>query len=299
MTSRNVLAALAVLGVGAAPAAERVVTPGETVAVTVNGVPARIAIDPEAPGLPMVTQSLAQRAGLSCSGLICFGVVMLIGRERIPGKTAVTPFGWDGGPPDKRRVGWLERDLPLPADGEIGPGGLSEPVVHFALRAPRAGERTVALPMAGSGGLSGSWGSLRARLMAGGEEISVRFDLHGRRSLATAGAAVAIARAQGGVLTEERDRQVILWGVERPIRIMRLARPLPVGPLALPTLGVRVTDGAGANTIPEADADPSEVVVNAKGKKSPRILSIGRDLLDRCSALVFDKPAKEVRMTCA
>jgi hypothetical protein len=41
------------------------------------------------------------------------------------------------------------------------------------------------------------------------------------------------------------------------------------------------------------------VVVNAKGRKSPRILSIGRDLLDRCSSLVFDKPAKEVRLTCA
>ena len=296
---RSVLAALALLGVGAAPVAERVVTPGETVPVTVNGIPARIAIDPEAAGLPMVAQSVAQRAGLSCSGLICLGVVMLIGRERIPGKTAVTPFGWDGGAPDKRGVGWLERDLPLPADGEIGPGGLADPVVRFALREPRPGERTVALPMEGSGGLFGNWGSLRARVMAGKETLSVRFDLHGRRSLATAGAAVAIAKAQGGVLTEERDRQVILWGVERPIRIMRLARPLPVGPLGLSTPGVRVTDGSGANTIPEADADPSEVVVNAKGKKSPRILSIGRDLLDRCSSLVFDKPAKQIRLTCA
>lgn len=278
--------------------AERVVTPGETVAVTINGLPARLAIDPAGFGLPIVTQAFAEQAKLSCSGLLCFTIVTLIGRERLEGRTGVAKFGWGEAAPDKRRVGWFDRTFPTPVEGLIGPAGLPEPVVRFTLGPSRPGERTVAMPVEGNGLLFGHWQSTRGVLKVGGEDISVRFDVHGRRSLATAGAAVTIANAHGGVMTDERDRQVILYGVERPIRVMTLARPLTVGPFSLTSLGVRVTDGSGANTIREADADPSEVVVNAKGKKSARILSIGRDQLDRCSSIVFDKPAKQIRLTC-
>jgi hypothetical protein len=41
------------------------------------------------------------------------------------------------------------------------------------------------------------------------------------------------------------------------------------------------------------------VQVAAKGKPGRAGLPIGRDLLARCSSLVFDKPKKQVRLTCA
>lgn len=39
----------------------------------------------------------------------------------------------------------------------------------------------------------------------------------------------------------------------------------------------------------------------AKGKRDAKRdrLTIGADLLDRCSAIVFDKPARQIRLTCA
>lgn len=46
-------------------------------------------------------------------------------------------------------------------------------------------------------------------------------------------------------------------------------------------------------------ADPEEIVVVAKGKRrTDGRLSIGADLLERCSSIVFDKPARQVRLTC-
>ena len=50
----------------------------------------------------------------------------------------------------------------------------------------------------------------------------------------------------------------------------------------------------------DAHADPNEVVVTGKGKhdiKHDR-LSIGADQLNRCSSIVFDKPAKQIRLSC-
>lgn len=294
---RHAIAALLLLA-ATAPPAERIVAGDGIVDATVNGLPLRLRIEPGAPGLPLVSQAFAARAGLKCGGLLCFGVAYGVGRENAYGKTVVARFGWGANKAEKRRVGWLSRDYAMPADGAIGPAGLPEPVVRFALRPPRTGERTVALPLE-RGGLFSDWGASRAVLTVGAEKILVRFDPDHRRSLATAAAGVALARAQGGVLTAERGTQEVRFGIERPYRVLTLERPLAVGPVTLASLGVRVTEGGGANTIPQEGDDPSEVVVTAKGKKTGMVLSLGADALGRCSAIVFDKPAKLVRLTCA
>ena len=294
---RCAIAALLLLA-ASSPPAERIVAGDGIVDATVNGLPLRLRIEPGAPGLPLVSQAFAMRAKLTCGGLLCFGVGYNVGREKAYGKTVVTRFGWGTDTAEKRRVGWLSRDYAMSADGAIGPAGLPEPVVRFVLRSPRAGERTVALPMEG-GGLFGGWQPSRGMLTVGAEKILVRFDPEHPRSLATAAAGVALARAQGGVLTAERGAQEVLFGIERPYRVMTLARPIAVGPVTLSSLGVRVTDGSGANTIAQQGDDPSEVVVNAEGKKTYMVLSLGADVLGRCSSLVFDKGRKEVRMTCA
>ena len=294
---RHAIAALLLLA-ASSPPAERVVTDDGIVDATVNDMPLRLRIEPGAPGLPLVSQAFATRAALKCGGMLCFGVGYNVGREKAYGKTVVARFGWGAGAAEKRRVGWLSRDYAIPADGAIGPAGLPDPVVRFVLHAPRADERTVALPLEG-GGLFGGWQPSRGVLIVGAEKIAVRFDPDHPRSLATAAAGVALARAQGGVLTAERGAQEVLFGIQRPYRVMTLARPLAVGPVTLASLGVRVTDGSGANTIPQEGDDPSEVVVNAKGKKTYMVLSLGADALRRCSSLVFDEGRKEVRMTCA
>lgn len=296
---RGVVAmAAAGLVAASAPPAERVVAGDRIVPVLVNDTPLRLRIDPGMPGLPIVTAPVAARLGLTGGGMLRFGVAYVIGRERVYGRTQVTRFGWDGAAPGKRRVGWMSRVFPMDTDGAIGPAGVPEPIVRFVLRPAVAGERTVTLPLAGGSGLFGDWMLMGATIMVGGKPLAVRFDPDHARSLVTAPAAARLAVANGGVLTTETARQEIAFGVERPLRMMTLARPLTVGPLTVSTIAVRVTDGAGANTIPEAGADPNEVLVAGGKKQPPGSMTLGADQLARCSSLVFDKPAKQVRLTC-
>ncbi|GAA3255764.1 hypothetical protein GCM10020258_14510 [Sphingomonas yabuuchiae] len=156
--------------------------------------------------------------------------------------------------------------------------------------------------MVDQGDLFGGWAERFAIIMVEGQPMRVRFDPHHPRTLANAGAAVRLARAYGGTLSGSTSPAEIAFGVERPIRAMTLATPLTVGPLSIATLGVRTVDHGNTDTIADADqhADPNEVVVTGKGKhdiKRDR-LSIGADQLNRCSSIVFDKPARQIRLSC-
>ncbi len=98
---------------------------------------------------------------------------------------------------------------------------------------------------------------------------------------------------------------MIAFGVSRPVRPLTLARPLVVGPLSLTRLGVRTAEGKDTSAIPDANTpppppvDPDEVVVTARpGRPRPGTLTLGTDALARCSSIVFDKPARQVRLTC-
>ena len=159
------------------------------------------------------------------------------------------------------------------------------------------------LPMTDGGGLFGGGGGSFALVPVGGVPTRVRFNPDNARTLATAGAGVALASANGGRLEGATRTAHIAFGVERPVRLLKLARPLAIGPLTLAALDVRVADYGSAGGIADADApppDPDEIVVTAKGKRdrSRDSLTLGRDQLDRCSSIVFDKPAKQVRLSC-
>ena len=108
-----------------------------------------------------------------------------------------------------------------------------------------------------------------------------------------------------GALSGEAVPTEIFFGIERPVRTLTLARPMAIGALSLATLGVRTQDAGNAGAIREAGAvvptpDPDEVVVTAKNKRDVRrdVLSLGADQLSRCSSIVFDKPAKQIRLSC-
>ena len=49
-----------------------------------------------------------------------------------------------------------------------------------------------------------------------------------------------------------------------------------------------------------ADDDPDEILVvgEKKSKKRERRIEVGRDQLDRCSSVVFDKPGKRLTLSC-
>lgn len=295
------LAVSAWLLVGAAPPPqERVVGDDATIAVTIDGAAGRLMVEPGAPAMPMIDAAFAARAGLK-PGMI--GVGYRIGPVTVNGASAVARIDYGGGP-QKRRVIWTERPYATGADGAIGPGGLPDAVVRFVLRPPVAGERAVALPMIDGGGLFGGRRGHFASVIVNGEVLRIRFDLRHARTMASAGAAASLAEVFGGTLAGDTAMTEIAFGVERPVRRMRLARPLAVGPLSIATIDVRTADFGSAASIADADApppDPDEILVTAKGKRDRGrdVLTLGTDALATCSSIVFDKPAKLIRLTCA
>ncbi|MBN8808774.1 MAG: hypothetical protein J0I47_11175 [Sphingomonas sp.] len=295
---RLVIVAGAGMAIAAASERERTISSDGMVAATLNGVPGRVRVDPGALGMPLVTADWASRAKLK-PGMI--GIGYGIGNVVVAGHTAVARIDTGDGP-ERHRVGWTARPYAAGIDGVVGPGGLAEPVIRFDLRPAGPGERTVAIPMVDGGGLFGGFGGLFGTLDVDGDPIMVRFDPYHARTLATAGAAQRIAAERDGRMNGETTPAEIAFGIERPVRSMTLGRPIAIGPLSLTSLGVRTRDFGNAGAIPDADAraDPDEVVVTAKGKHDRRRdkLSIGADYLSHCSSIVFDKPARVIRLTC-
>lgn len=300
MTKRCAAVAILALGVligAATPVRERIIDGNGVVDATIGGVSGRIRIEPSGTAMPLITSAYAERAKLK-SGMFSFDYA--VGTQRVYGKTGVATIDLGTGP-FKHRIGWTERPYTTKADGVVGPGGVPEDIVHFVLRKAVPGERTAALSMTDQGGLASGWGERYALIDLGGQPLRIRFDPYHARTLATASAAARIAVAQGGTLQGGVEQAEIAFGIKRPVRTMTLATPLTIGPLQFATLGVRIADQGSAAGIPEAgeSIDPDEIVVTAKSRKPGRDrLSIGADLLAQCSSIVFDKPAKQIRLTC-
>lgn len=290
------------LALGAAPprpAAELVVSGDGIVAAMVADVPGRIRIDPAAPSLPILSASWAGRAQLRPGP---FAGIYQVGPQQVRGVSAVTRIGVGAGAePRRRRVGWTARPYLAGADGVIGPGGLPQRVIRFRLRASLPGERTVTLPLVDEGGLFGGWGAVYALIQVDGAPVRIRFNPHHPQTLATAGTGVRLAGAFDGRLSGAAERVEIAFGIARPVRTLRLGRPLLIGPLAISSLGVRTNDFGDASAIPEEGGDPDEIVVTgrARGNGGRDKISLGADSLARCSSIIFDKAARQVRLTCA
>ncbi len=296
-----VVAAALTLGAGP-PAQERVVTGDFVVTARVNGQPARLRIDPGALAMPMLGADLARRAELE-GGRLDPGYAFAVGGTQIAGHTAVGAIQLDG-PVFARRMGWNERRYQADVDGVLGPGSLREPAVRFQLRATRPGQWTRALPLLG-GDTPDEQGPSYAVMPLAGIPLRIRFSPLVARSFLDATTANRIATGYGAKFTGAAAAEVIGFGVARPVRPMTLAHPLAIGPLSLTRVGVRIAEGRDTGAIPDANTppppvDPDEVVVTARVDRHPRpgTLTLGADALSRCSAVVFDKAAREVRLTC-
>lgn len=290
--SKMLLAACALAGVvGAAKPAQPLVVRGDgLVDAVVGGSPARIRITPWAPAAPTLNPDFAARIGLR-GGL--FGFAVKVGPVKVGGQTSVTRLNF-GALNFRRRVVWFERRYEPQGDGAVGPGGIPAEVIRFELRSPRPGEKVATLPL-----VQRMFQPTYSRIMVAGREVNVLFDPQHVQTLATAGAGSAIAADYGGQLVGATGKAEVAFGIDRPIRTLKLARPLAVGPLRFDSVPVRIGDGGSVAGIADADADPDEVVVSAKGGGKRRdVLIVGRDALAGCSTIVFDKPAKVIRLSC-
>lgn len=261
------------------------------IAAEVNGRPLRLQVRPDAVSLPVINPAAAQALSLKPSMSKARTVV---GRTTLRGFTDAVPVKLDGAS-SKLRIVWFDRPLVEGSDGVIGQGGLAARVVVFRLRAPQPGEREIVLPMEDRG-TSG----IITRLQVGDVSVPVQFNLETDETIVSAAAGAKLAAAHSGAMQGAPYELRVDFDVKRPVRSMRFADQPRLAGLVLDNIVVRTADASTVG-VPDAEADPAEIVVTGAGKKGARPsygINVGRDALKPCSSLTFDKPTRQIRLMC-
>jgi hypothetical protein len=295
-----VLAAALIAGAAVAKPAEPAqrsldVRAGDTVEMSINDQPVRIRLAPDAISVPTLNAAAAQRIGLKPSMI---GYIYVIGPERIGFRTDTVSYRAKD-MVFKRRTAFSNRHLVDKADGIAGPETFPFTRTSFILRASRPGDRAITLPLDTEMGRS----QTSVRIDVGGRPIYAAFSFDRAESLVTATGGKWIADAHGGRFDGDARQAPILYGVSRPIRSLKVDRPLKLGELEIRNLAVRVSDMGNARGIAEGNApepDPNEIVVLADGKqKVPnQRLYIGMDSIGHCASISYDFKAGTVTLHC-
>lgn len=282
------------------PAGDLVLAGDNIVTLAINGVPLRFQVSADAFGPPVINPEVAARLMLwpEMRRGWQFGPI------RVEGEAAnvMADFGSGAVPV---RVAWTARIASDKADGVIGVHDLPHTRVTFVLRPPAGDETVLAFPMRRTGGHSNA--RLGTEITVGKRRLLMIFVTERAENLVTAPTANFIAtHNEGGFVPASDGIAVMNFGVERPTRIMRLAEPIALGPLALERFAVRVEDYGDPRDVGEiSEGDPRFekdriLVSRRKGRGRPDLLTrIGRDQIAHCSRLTYDFAANEIRLSCA
>ncbi len=223
----------------------------------------------------------------------------------IPGGAATARFnlygvGLGGTPKHTVPTAWIDKPIATDADGIVSL--LSFEGDRVALQRP------VTSP--GSGQVHEltrkGRGDAAVKVMIAGTEATLGLDLVSPETIMSSVAGDALVRS--GIV--KRSGQVGLWSPFPNVHLP-FERLIPVPGarlLGLPLLhpAARITEArakqldalakAGTSTADD-DADAITVTATKKRKGMPWVL-VGRDVLDRCSRIELDRPAKVWRLTC-
>jgi hypothetical protein len=275
---------------------ELIITPDGAVEAIVNGKPARMLFRGVGSSTVILNPASAERFGIK-TGLFKFPIQYRIGPNRINGKSGVTRYS-AGGREVKRRVGWFERDVAPGFDGLLGPMAIDFPIVTQRLRAAAAGERQIVFH-ASSFGYNGVGVVFRLKPFS-----YLMFDPSAPTTIINAPLANEIAPHLRGHFEGSVHERVIAFDVSRPVRNLEFGTPWMLGTQALGIplhrADVRTLPGEKTDSIPEQEPDPDEIIVVAPGQvdKRPRYVIVGADTLRRCSSISFNKPKRQITLSC-
>lgn len=283
-----------------APLSEELVLEGDNViTVLLNGAPVRLEVSAEAFGPMVVNETLAERLAMVSEYRRGwrFGPVQVMG----VGGVQVIDFGAG---PVPITVSWADRPASEIADGVIGVHHLPYARVTFVLGAPDTDQQTQRFPLARAGGATNT--RLGTEVTVGKRRLMMIFVPERAENLVTAPTANFLAtHLDGGFEPGPHGTALMDFGVERPTRMMRTARPVELGELAIRRFAVRVADYGDPRRVGEMSADdprldPNQILVSRrKGRGKPDLLTrLGRDQIAHCSALTYDLAQSEIRLTC-
>lgn len=272
---------------------EVIVEPNAMVAATFNGRPARMLVRGVGSTVPLLNPQSADEFGVK-PAFIRSGIWFQIGPTRVNGRNGVARYVI-GGREQKQRIGWFERDIAPGYDGLLGPLAFSHPIVTMRLRAPVSGEQPVTFGLS-TFGYFGAGVVLRVKPLT-----MMQFDPGSQTTIANAPFASELSGPLHGHFVSEVHSRLIALGVSRPVRTLQFDTPLAFGALRITHTDVRMQDWGQTDSIPEDAPDPDEILVTAlsKNDKRLRFIILGADALRHCSSITFDKPKRQIRLSCA
>lgn len=204
-------------------------------------------------------------------------------------------------PARKVPVAWLESVIAADAEGILPIGALDADRIDVILRETPPGSQTIIIPKKGKNDAM-----IRTRI--GDEPVDISLELNIPKTVMNARAGEALIRA--GLV--RRANSIGFWqpvpGVSLPTQALIPKPGVTIAGLPVREMGVRVTeaearavDAAARGTSTEADDEDTIIVTAGRGRKQrgrdPWIL-IGRDVLDDCSRISFDRPGKRWVLIC-
>jgi hypothetical protein len=250
----------------------------------------------------VLNQPPADRAGLKPFPLLgkrTFKNAMIPGGEATFrfNLATITPQGL---PPKKVPTVWVSRPVASDADGILTVGALKADRVDIILRETPAGSQTYILKKKGTGETA-----IKSRI--GDEEVDISLELNSPTTVMNARAGEALVAAG----LARRANAVSYWrpfpGVALPYQALEPKAGLTIAGLPMRQLGVRVSESqaklidAAAKGTSTASDDEDTITVSAdrkrRGGRDPWVL-IGRDVLDDCSRISFDRAGERWLLTC-
>lgn len=279
--------------------AELVLEGDNLVTLTLNGERIRLEVTAEAFGPPIINPDVAERLWLMRD----YRRGWRFGPVLVEGEVASVAADFGAGPV-MLPVTWADRAVSDKADGVIGLHYLPHDRVTFVLRLPREGESLLHFPMKRAGGNNARIGT---EVPVGKKKLMMIFVPERAENLITAPTANFIATHQEGGFERGSDGLALMhFAVERPTRMMRIARPIELGELLVDRFAVRIEDYGEPDRVGDITADDPRfekgriIVSRRKGRGRPDLLTrIGSDQIAHCSALTYDLKGSEIRLSCA
>jgi len=220
----------------------------------------------------------------------------LVGRVRLNERSVVAPVTI-GGIAVPLTLSAFDRDCCAATDGAIGPDLLPYERVRFVRSGGVTGttERRFPLTRSDEAGLAVATPTPKGEVFTG-------FSLGYSGTLATAAAGAILAEAYGGRLIGGRFEVAPAFGVSRPAQRVVLDREVELAGFRVKDLSVRIADFRGNHALPREPATAGEILVKQRGPRGqtawPAIL-IGRDRIDRCAEILFERAPLAVMLRCA
>lgn len=276
-----------------------------TISAEINGALLRLRVDPGASGLLSLNPDAARRARLKPElqptlpgyhGRTPRRAYAVVGPVRLEGRTSKLDAAIGGQRVPLRAI-WFERKAVEGADGIISVAHLPFDKTLFQLAPHHSGHTDSVVDLDYTRYLG-----LHHRMKVAGDMVAVRLSLHEPDNVATAAAGALLSQDHGGAWIENSDRKVALsFGIVRPVRLMRLARPFVLSGVRADSIFVRLRDHRGHYLLPsELPSDPDEIVVTATNGGQPARLSlvIGRQQFSRCSSLSYEQDRRRLKLRC-